>query len=183
MKSKLITAMFLYAGICFAETQMLVSQKGSLNFEAIGKPAMIKIKGESDAPKTKVTFEADKVSLEAILQLDNLKTGIDLRDEHMKEKYLEVVKFPQAKLVIKALPIPLSWKQKPESISEKPFEGMLTLHGIEKAISGTFTLEKEGESEAKFKIKLSDFGIEIPEYLGVKVADLVDIKTTIQFGL
>jgi polyisoprenoid-binding protein YceI len=183
MKTKLMTALFLYAGVCLAETQMLISQKGTLNFEAIGKPAMIKIKGESDAPKTKVTFEVDKVSLESILQLDNLKTGIELRDEHMKEKYLEVVKFPQAKLFIKTLPIPLNWRLKPESISEKPFEGLLTLHGIEKAISGTFTLEKEGDSEAKFKIKLSDFGIEIPEYLGVKVADFVDIKTTIKFGL
>ena len=55
------------------------------------------------------------------------------------------------------------------------------MHGKEVPVKGTFSLNDKKVADAEFKIKLSDYNIEIPDYLGVKVAELVTIKTQIQF--
>jgi polyisoprenoid-binding protein YceI len=54
----------------------------------------------------------------------------------------------------------------------------LKLHGVEKPVSGTFDLSGSGASPklaAKFAIKLSDFGIGIPSFAGVTMADEVAV--------
>ncbi|MBY0414756.1 MAG: YceI family protein, partial [Bdellovibrionales bacterium] len=158
-----------------------LEKEGKTNFEAVGKPAMIKIKGESPAPKATLTFKDGVTSLEADLSLEGLKTGIDMRDDHMKEKYLETKKYPNARLVIKSLNIPAEWEKTPSKIAEQKFVGTLTLHGKDSLVEGTFSLSEKKEASAEFKIKLSDHNIEIPEYMGIKVAELVTVKTQIQF--
>lgn len=163
-----------------AQVDFKSTKSGKLNFEAVGRPAMIKIKGESAAPQTVLTFNDGKVYLESHLDLEQLDTGIDLRDEHMKEKYLETKKYPKAKLVITSLKLPADWEKNPTIVAEQEFEGTLNLHGKTSPVKGTFTLSDKKEANAEFRIKLTDFDIEIPEYLGVKVADLVTIKTQIQ---
>jgi polyisoprenoid-binding protein YceI len=154
---------------------------GFINFEAIGKPAMIKIKGEGPPPKSELLFSEGKVSLTSELQLDQLKTGIDLRDEHMHEKYLETKKYPKAKIIISPLNLPIDWLQKPRNLDAQEFSGTLFLHGKESPIKGTFKINESQVVEAEFKIKLSDYDIEIPNYLGIKVAELVTVKTKIRF--
>lgn len=174
----MLTLTFLstsYASVDFRSS----ASTGKLNFEAVGKPAMIKIKGESSAPQTFLSLNDGKARLESDLDLEQLKTGIDLRDEHMKEKYLETKKYPKAKLVISSLSIPVDWEKNPTNVSLQEFNGTLNLHGKEAPVKGTFTLSDKNEANAEFKIKLTDFGIETPDYLGVKVADLVTIKTQI----
>lgn len=150
------------------------TKNGQTTFEAVGKPAMIKIKGEAPAPLALIKTENNKHSLESTLDLNLLTTGIDLRDEHMKEKYLETAKFPKAKLTIDDLNLPANAK-------DQAFKGTLSLHGKEAPVEGTFSFNEKKEASAEFKIKLSDFGIEIPEYMGIKVAETVTIKTQIQF--
>lgn len=157
------------------------SNIGFTNFEAIGKPAMIKIKGEGPAPLSVLSMNEGKASLVSELDLIQLKTGIDLRDEHMHVKYLETNKFPKAKINISALNIPSDWEQAPRQLNEQEFVGALFLHGKEVPIKGVFTINETRTVEAQFKIKLSDFDIEIPNYLGIKVAELVTIKTKIGF--
>ena len=50
-------------------------------------------------------------------------------------------------------------------------------HGVEKEITGVYNIESgQLKSSAQFEIKLSDFNIDIPVYLGVKVADVVKIN-------
>jgi polyisoprenoid-binding protein YceI len=154
-------------------------QPGEIIFLAVGKPAMIKIKGIAHAPITKVKITNNKMSVESNLALDDLDTGIGLRDEHMKEEYLEVKKFPTALLKIEKIILPLGFEAKPSGIKDKSFEGKLTLHGKERKIEGTFSLNESLELIAKFNIKLTDFGIEIPNYLGIVVADTVAIDTKI----
>lgn len=167
----------------FSAPKPLVSipAKGKTTFEAVGKPAMIKIKGESPSAAALISFTDSNTSLSAILNLELLKTGIDMRDDHMKEKYLETKKFPEAKLVIATLKIPSTWSASPAPIKDQDFDGILTLHGKDVPVKGVFSLNDKKIAQAEFKIKLTDFNIEIPEYLGVKVAEVVTIKTEIQF--
>ncbi len=173
----LLLAIFL---ISSAHAAFHSTKVGQTIFEAVGKPAMIKIKGEAPVPTTIMKTENNKVSLESTLDLNLLKTGIDLRDEHMKEKYLETGKHPQAKLVITSLDLPANWEDSPIAIKDQPFKGTLHLHGKEAPVEGIFSLNEKREATSEFKIKLTDFGIEIPEYMGIKVAETVTIKTQIQ---
>ncbi len=143
-----------------------------VNFEAIGKPSFIKIKGESTALAHKVVNEADKAYELLELELTSLNTGIDLRDEHMKEKYLRVKEHPKA--VIK---IVKGEKSLFDFSGKKEFSALLTLHGQTKPL--TLLATKDGSQiTSDFEIKLSDYGIEIPEWSGIKVADTVKVRTT-----
>src|SRR5262245_17940595 len=78
----------------------LASSKGTVEFEAIGRPSALKIHGKGEAPKGKLTVKDSQVSGQVSFRLDSLQTGIALRDKHMKEKYLESEKFPEATLQI-----------------------------------------------------------------------------------
>lgn len=154
-------------------------QSGEINFLAIGKPAMIKIRGVAHAPVTKAKINNNKMSVESNLVLNDLDTRIGLRDEHMKDEFLEVKKFPTAVLKIDDIALPNGFETKPSNIKDQAFEGKLSLHGKERKITGTFSLNESLELVAKFDILLTDYGIQIPNYLGISVADTVAINAKI----
>ena len=112
----------------------------------------------------------------AQVDLATLKTGIDLRDRHMREKYLEVANGPEfAQAVLTNLEI-----NRLEGKTE--FRGTLRLHGVEKAVGGTANVrssDREVRVTAEFPISLNEFQIASPRYLGVGVADRVIVKATI----
>lgn len=153
---------------------------GSVQFEAIGRPAMIKIKGEGDGASSILTLNQNNLSGEISFNLSSLKTGIGLRDEHMKEKYLQVKTNPVARLALSNLQLPSAWTLQNPLVGSQTFKGKLLLHGVEREVTGVYTIENQQlKSNAQFEIKLSDFKIDIPSYLGVKVAD--SVKVTVNF--
>jgi polyisoprenoid-binding protein YceI len=158
-----------------------VARQGIVQFEAVGKPAMIKIKGEAKQFNTFIKIENNGLHLTSELDLSTMTTGIDLRDEHMKDNYLEVNKFPKAKLKIDQLFSEIPSGMNLPSTKNKAFSGTLELHGKSVPINGEFSVDEKNLAQAEFKIKLSDFDIKIPEYLGITVAELVTIKTSIPF--
>ncbi|MCB9073257.1 MAG: YceI family protein [Bdellovibrionaceae bacterium] len=159
-------------------------EKADIKFVAVGKPAMLKITGESHDLKPDLNVENQKISGTISVALKTLDTGISLRDEHMKDKYLEVGKYPIAKLQVKdiALPQPL------EKISKTDIDtnGTLSLHGQEKSVPLRIHVETQGEKiqvSATTTIKVSDFSITIPKYMGITVADNVDINVSFPVNL
>jgi len=146
----------------------------TLEFTAIGKPGFLRINGKG----AKIEGSADKSGnmLSGTFQtrLNDFVTGIDMRDEHMKKKYLETDKYPTAVL---------KWSVPTTTLNgakEVAFKGMLLLHGIEKEVTGTATVDpaadhKQFGVDATFPLKLSDFKIDIPKYLGVTVAEEVEV--------
>ncbi|KYG70703.1 YceI family protein [Bdellovibrio bacteriovorus] len=174
----IIIALFNLPALAAIEMKSVPSQ-GSVQFEAIGKPSMMKIKGQAQGPSGILTLADSKVQGEMNFALETLDTGIDLRNEHMKEKYLEVKKYPQAKLIIKDLSLPSSWNPQNAKLQDHPFKGLLHLHGVEKEVEGTLSISEKLKTEARFEIKISDFKIDIPSYLGIKVADVVKVQVLI----
>ena len=78
-------------------------------FTALATPGALKISGKQNDPKamkTEIKIHGQQMSGTASLQLVSLATGIDLRDKHMKEKYLETDKFPQAIFTFKKVTLP-----------------------------------------------------------------------------
>ncbi|MFZ3230733.1 MAG: YceI family protein [Pseudobdellovibrio sp.] len=178
MRSKLVLLVcFLTLPVmAFVEVKS-TSANGDVQFEAIGKPSMLKIKGKGEGAVSNLKIDQGKLNGEIHFKLATLDSGIGLRDEHMKAKYLQVKENPEAILIFKDFALPATWSSKNPVLGETEFSGTLKLHGIEKPIKGTFQIEDSKlKSHAYFEIKITDFGIDIPSYLGVKVADLVKIS-------
>lgn len=169
---------FLFGSLAAQAVQIKASAtQGDVQFEAVGKPSMLKIKGKGEGAVTALKLDQNKLNGEIEFKLETLNSGIGLRDEHMKEKYLHVPAFPKAVLSFKDFTLPATWSLAKPTLTETPFTATLKLHGVEKPVQGTFVIENEKlKSQAHFEIKLSDFGIDIPNYLGVKVADVVKIE-------
>lgn len=162
---------------------VLDSASGTVSFEAIGRPSMLKIKGTGKALKGSLKIAGSKVSGSCSFDLDSLETGLSMRDKHMKEKYLEVAKFPQATLTLTDLQLSDS-AQKDSFIKEKiPFKGLMKLHGVEKAVEGSAEVSRGATGYtvvATFPVKTPDFSIATPTFAGITVADNVTI--TVEFA-
>lgn len=150
-----------------AATKTLSASEGRVEFLAIGKPGFLKVKGEGAKPTGNLKIENGKASGEFTVDLSLFKTGIELRDEHMKEKYLEVSKYPKAILRFTDVDVK-------EGAAKSTVPAELELHGQKKAVAMEASLEGP-KAGATFKIKLSDFGIAIPSYAGITVAEDVTI--------
>jgi polyisoprenoid-binding protein YceI len=110
------------------------------------------------------------------VELQTLETGIGIRDRHMKNNYLEVEKGPEfATAIIEDIRV--------EKLEGKTvFSGMLTLHGQKRKVTGAAELQqKDGRIrvQAQFPLKVSDFDIPAPTYLGVGVRDEIQIKVSL----
>jgi polyisoprenoid-binding protein YceI len=147
--------------------------QGKVEFKTKGWPNLVNIKGEGEGLQGQLTQNDKKISGTLSFNLTTLKTGIDLRDEHMKNKYLNVSQYPNATLTLNDLILP-------ENLSENfNFSGSLELHGVAKQVNGTATLNNEDNKlkmKAEIPLVLSDFKIEIPSYQGITVADKVQVS-------
>ncbi len=180
---------FLLISPTFAATKLilnLVQEKTPVEFLAIGRPSALKIKGTGAFASGFISFDEKGVSGELNLDLAKFETGLSLRDEHMKEKYLQISKngYSQAQIAIKEISISQSLFEKNQEIENQSFKGILNLHGVKKEIKGSFSLKYEEKNSfasgnADFNIKLSDFNIDIPSFSGITVAE--DVNVTIEY--
>ncbi len=182
-KFNLFLVVFLSASMALA--MKLDPEKGSSEFLAIGRPAAIKIWGKAKGPSGDLQIQKDEKEIvingEAVIDMDTFDTGIAMRDQHMKEKYLETGKAKNAILKIENLKLPRAIFTKG---GEMKFPAKLQLHGVEKPVEVVMNISsKDGAlvSVSKFKIKISDYEIQIPSFSGITVADSVDV--TVQMPL
>ena len=146
---------------------------GSVTFDAVGKPSALKIHAKGDAPKGRLTVTGGKVAGTVSLKLDSLDTGIGMRNEHMKKRYLETDKYPEARLTITELNLPANYAAPDFAADKLPFKGMLSLHGVEKPVEGTAKVSRSGDDlslEAHFGLKIEDFEIKLPTFAGITMA-------------
>lgn len=123
---------------------------------------------------------AGRLEGELTLDLRTFETGIGLRDSHLRE-YLEVERPGHEQAVLTAIQV--------EGVGEHgftsgtyPFRGRLRFHGREQDVSGTVQLRVATgrvRAQASFPIRLSEYGIERPAYLGIGVKDDLDVHVTL----
>lgn len=123
------------------------------------------------------------------VDLPSIDTGIELRNEHMRDNFLETAKYPKATFTLKTLSRPgvLKVGQKQRLTATGDF----TLHG--KTVSKTVPVDvtyfkKCAGTETKmpgcdliqinteFKVPFADHGIKRPEIVFQKLADTVIVK-------
>jgi hypothetical protein len=148
----------------------------SVKFNASG-PGGMNIEGKGSSMWT----IDDGKTVKVVVQLTAMTTGMSLRDKHMKEKYLETQKFPDAELVVNRadLKFPAGG-----ATTKAEANGVLKLHGVNKATKFTYSASRDGELykvSGSLHLSMKDHDIREPSYLGVKVKDGVDVS--IQFNV
>jgi polyisoprenoid-binding protein YceI len=131
----------------------------------------------SNAVVGDLAFADASGAVNGVVQVDlgTLQTGIGLRDQHLKDKYLEIHRsdaFMTARLEeIRVERTEGTWI---------PFYGTLTLHGEQHSISGMADVQPQRDGavrvRARFPISIAAFGIQPPRYLGVGVRDEVQVQ-------
>ena len=182
MKKIILFAIFLSVTV-FAGTIQFDPAQGSTEFATVGKPAMIKINGKGQGPEGVVTYAGDVISGTVKVDLNKLTTEIDLRDEHMKNKYLEVHKFPTADLTFTDLKLPSTVDLMTGKETEVLFMADFTIHGKTKPVSGIARIKKIGKiisGNAEFSVKIMEYLETLPSYAGIKIAE--DVKVKIKFS-
>lgn len=184
LKIAVLSCIFFAAGT-FASTPaprfvLAKIDKGQVEFEAIGRPSMLKIHGVGVAPEGQFRIENGALRGSASFDLSTLDTGIGLRNRHMKEKYLETEKYPQATLRLENVPLGAHFNETDAATLEKiPFSAKLLLHGVEKSVQGEARIQKKNTSievVARFSIKIADFAIPTPGFAGITMADEVNVS-------
>jgi polyisoprenoid-binding protein YceI len=171
--------------VLVAASVLSISLVASAKLESVGDselralangPAGMKIQTESGGLKTE---EKDgKVTITA--PLTNIKTGIGLRDKHLRN-YLKTDKHPNATLVVERSKLKLPDDKKTTRGSAT---GKLTLNGVTKDHKFTYKAKRTGSDyhvQGLSEIDIRDYKIEVPCYLGVCVKP--DVKIKVKFKL
>ena len=163
--------------------QQLAQFESVTDFESItGTTA--KVTGQiTFDPKTK------KGGGKIVVDVASLDTGIALRNEHLRgDAWLNAAKFPS--ITFEAT------KVTPKSGDDYTVTGKLTIHGVTKEITTPVKLSyRKSDSttqgkgfkgdivrlQTNFKVKLSDYGINIPAPAKDKVSPTITIRVTV-FG-
>ena len=170
----------LILGVFFCNSSFALNYsitEGQINFDAVGNPKKLLIHGKTEQMTGQLVLEKKIITAQTAIDLSSFTTGMALRDQHMKNKYLEVEKFKEATLKIN--PISVLSESTPFKLSNVKFDGMLKLHGVEKPISGTASIDSTNGMmavDASFSVNTEDYKISTPSFAGLTVANNVDIK-------
>ena len=135
------------------------------------------------------TADLDKGTFQLTIPVKSLKTGIDLRDEHMRnDMWLHEAK--HAEIRFEGSKIDFT------NDKEAKVHGQFTLRGKTVPLTTTVRYRRIPEAQAQklglgdgnwvraraeFEVKLSDHGIQIPKMAAAKVSDIWTVKVSL-FG-
>ena len=141
--------------------------------------------------EVKADLEKGTGSVSLTVPVASMKTGIDLRDEHLRgDKWLDAAKFPDITFVSKKV------ERVDGAKSKVKVTGDFTMHGVSKEMVVAVDWRELNADQVKkaefpegrwlrfvaeFPVKLSDHGVKVPEGVGSKVNDTWNVKMAI-FG-
>ena len=114
------------------------------------------------------------------VDLGSLDTGIGLRNRQMRDHYLEVEKFPYAFLEATIERV----EADDDGVFRVTAQGVLNIHGVEREVDIPCDVSDRGEGyrvRCTFNVLLSDFDIEIPKIMFLKLAD--EIRLELDFAV
>jgi polyisoprenoid-binding protein YceI len=140
----------------------------------------IKVDPEDILKGTSARFEVD---------LANIKTGIETRDQHMREQYLETDKYPKIIFTLDRILKASEKKLADQKSVDVVAEGTFDLHGVQKKqqvnVKATFLKESQATKarmpgdlirvEATIPFKLSDYNVKRPQFVLLKLDDNIKV--------
>ena len=148
------------------------------------------ITGLSNSVKGTVTFKVNDIKTlkgKISVPVASIKTGIDMRDEHMKSAgWLNAASYPEISFEIKKVN---NIKSEADNKLTAKVDGNFTLHGVTKSVVADVTLTYLDANDqtkmrapgdllgvnAKFNVKLSDFGVK-NQIIGQKVSENIEVS-------
>ena len=124
------------------------------------------------------------------VDVTSFNTGIDLRDEHFRDNFLETGDYPTSTFELEKITRASSSSVKSGESVDVEAEGTMALHGVSRkeTVKATITYIEGSEAtkgvlpgnivalNANFRVALADYGIKRPEMLVLKVGTHVDIS-------
>lgn len=112
------------------------------------------------------------------VQADTLKTGNRLRDRNMRNNFLETGKFPEIIFTLRGMS---GGTLVPGRGVVLKAVGVFTLHGVVREINIPVTVSWDQKEDtlrvqSKFSINLSDYQIERPRILILRLSDTVEVN-------
>lgn len=169
----LALCMFLASNALVAESTEWKVTKGKVFFKS--ETDLETILGEGDSVTGSLDLKTKKIKIE--IGLGSIKTDNKLQTSHLHDHYFEVEKFPVSTFEGEVTQI--------KEIGEVEAIGTLQLHGIKKEnvkLLGKIEKSPKGvEQISYFSISLSDYKIEIPKLVFLKVNPIIQVKVKIQW--
>lgn len=144
------------------------------------------IQGATNAVSGAILFNpshtADSMSGTLQVDLRTIKTGIEMRDEHMRTRHLHTDQYPHAYFELTAV------KGLPESMASGKActcsaEGYFYIHGVKHKITPTVEIVDNSTGETKsirvralFSLKLDEWNIPRPKALFLKLAETINVE-------
>ena len=141
-------------------TLQWVTTQGEAKF--ISRAPLLEFEGVSD--KLQGLIDLDKNLVDFYIDLETLDTGIELRDKHMRDSYLETATYPFAEFTGTFLRLPDATALGTQFVT---VTGTFRMHGIDQEITVDGELDfsdpEEVQLHASWTILLSDYDIDIPK--------------------
>ena len=119
---------------------------------------------------------------ELLVDLTTLDTGIDLRNDHLRTRYLDTERGPDFRHAVLSAIVLAEPPPARDGRHETRFSGALSLRGVQRSIEGEAALRLRNgrmQVEARFSLSLDAFDIPPPRYLGIGVRDAIEV--TVRF--
>lgn len=126
-----------------------------------------------------VTIEAGTLrSGEVTVDMTNVTTDSDVRDNNVRRKIFETDKYPDATFSVTE---PADVSQVPDdgSVAQVELTGDLTIHGKTNSVTHTFDVARSGDHlivAGDVPIKRADYDVESPEFVASKIAEEGEIN-------
>lgn len=185
-KVYLLLSFLLLAPIVSAEVFVISGENNLVQFESTAKLEFIKGETADIHGFFDLSLESTPALQGGIVEVDltTLKTGIDLRDQHMYERHLHVDKYPKAYFELTGV------DNLPERLNNgveytTTASGWFYLHGVKQAIAPqlTFTFNERDSLmsvAADFELNLEDYEIPRPKALFLKLAETIRIHISFE---
>lgn len=152
---------------------------GEVSFKAETNVPGVNIEGVSKTFNTlKSSFSDDNLSLnkiEAEIDAKTLKTGIDMRDQHMYEKVFMVLSNKENPVLLKMVMDKTKCINSGDNLN---CDGIANFTFGKKSFTKKIDLkfDKQLSTIVSFNVSLKELGVSIPSYLGIELEDEVAIN-------
>ncbi len=171
-----LAALLCSAAATSAYAAISVGGKPKVAFFAEGTPGALDIEGDTNT----VTASDDGTKLVFTVPVTSVKTGIDLRDDHMCHEFCQVEQFPNLTLTLNKADIP--WPTTLGQAAKGTVHATFNAHGVDAPVSVDYNVARSKTGYrviAKFNFDVSQHGIAIPSYLGVTVDPKMHAEVTV----
>ena len=135
---------------------------------------------EARSTKLRGAISLETGKLLFVIPIKSFEFDKELMQKHFNEQYLESDRFPEARFEGK-------FNESPVVVTGShsiPFEGVMTLHGVSRKITGKAELAREGSGvlgQSTILIRLADYDIKIPRMVIKNIAEVVEVRIKVEF--